>query len=123
MAEATVVDVGLKEHIQAAIKIILDEMDISSVQPLGDRVLVKPMEKEFVQKTASGRLFVVEGDDKRARMHLVLGVGKVAAEDHDLKVGDIVVAGRYVGHPIEWRRENYRLIAGQDILGTLNTDD
>ncbi len=122
MAEATVKDSELKEHIQSAIKIILDEMDISSVQPIGDRVLVKPMEKEFIQETASG-LFVVEGDDKRVRMHLVLGVGKVAAEDHDLKVGDIVVAGRYVGHPIEWRRENYRLIAGQDILGTLNTDD
>lgn len=119
MAEATVKHDELREHIQAAVTIISDELGIAEFTPVGDRVLCKPMEKEFVQKR--GLLFVVEDDDKRARFNLVVAVGD---EVEGVKPGDVVISGRYVGHPIEWRGENFRLFPLQDILGVYyDTDD
>ena len=118
MAEATVRHDELRYMIQAAVSIIADELGIAEFKPMQDRVLCKPMEKEFVRK--EGLLFVVEDDDKRARFHLVVAVG---SNVEGVQVGDVVITGRYVGHPIEYNHESFRLIPEDDLLGVYHDSD
>ena len=118
MAEATVHHDALRAHIQAAITIIADELGIDQFKPARDRVLCKPMEKEYVAKV--GLLYVVEDDEKRARFNLVVAVG---ADVKDVAVGDVIITGRYVGHPIEYNGEAFRLFPEADVLGVYHDPD
>lgn len=79
-----------------------------SIQPLGDRVIVQPIEAE--QVTASGILIpdTAKGEKPQQGSVIALGTGKVIvdgkelANPHDfLKVGDIVLFGKYSGDDVK----------------------
>ncbi len=118
MAEATITRDDLREHVQAAVRIIVDDLLPADFMPVKDRVLCKPMEREYLEK--EGSLFVIRDTDNRARFNLVVGVGSTV---EDITVGDIVLTGRYVGHPLEFEGESFRLTPAQDILGIYHGPD
>jgi chaperonin GroES len=75
------------------------------ITPLGDRVVIRPMEQE--QVTASGIVIPDTADKDKPQEGEVIamgkgGIGKDSVNPHDyLKVGDKVLFGRYAGDDIK----------------------
>ena len=75
------------------------------IQPLGDRVLVHPIEKETT--TASGIVIPETASGEKPQEGIVLAMGKGGigkdAEDPSkyLKVGDRVLFGKYAGDDVK----------------------
>ena len=69
------------------------------IQPLSDRVLVEPREAET--KTASG-LYIPDSAKEKPQQGKVVAVGK-GKKDHNMtvKVGDIVLYGKYSGSELK----------------------
>lgn len=84
------------------------------IEPLGDRVVVQPMEQE--QVTASGIVIpdTASGEKPQEGMVLALGkggIGKDCANPTDfLKVGDKVLFGKYAGDDVKLKNKD-----GKDI--------
>lgn len=76
-----------------------------SIQPLGDRVVVWPMEAE--QTTASGIIIPDTAKGEKPQEGLVVAVGKggvgedCADPSEFLKVGDKVLFGKYAGDDVK----------------------
>lgn len=76
-----------------------------SIQPLGDRVVVRPLEKEHI--SSSGIVIPETSSKEKPQEGVVLalgkgGIGKDCANPSDyLKVGDVVLFGRYSGDDIK----------------------
>lgn len=100
----------------ALLDAIEEHISVSDFKPYGDRVLVKPMEREHIQKR--GELFVVQDQENKSRLNLVLRVGSSVSAD--LSPGDVLITGRYVGHPQTIMGENLRLIKDEDLLAVLD---
>jgi chaperonin GroES len=91
----------------------------SKLQPLADRVLVKPMEKE--EKTKSGIYLPDTAKEKpQEGKVLAVGPGKMSEDGKriamDLKVGDIVVYAKYGGTEIKIDDEELIILRESDIL-------
>ena len=94
---------------------------MSSLKPLADRVLVKPDEAE--QKTASG-LYIANAQEKPQRGTIVaVGAGKVNDKGEripmDVKVGDVVIYGKFGGNEVKVDGEKYLLMRADDIYAVV----
>lgn len=90
-----------------------------NLQPLGDRVLVKPLEAE--EKTKGGILLPDTAKEKPQEGKVVaVGKGKVMengkVEPLEVKVGDIVLYGKYSGAEISKEGDEYLFVKEDDIL-------
>ena len=87
------------------------------IQPLADRVLVRPAEAE--QKTASGIIIPDTAKEKPQRGE-VLAVGK-GTKDNEMtvKVGDNVLYGKYSGTEIEIDGEKLMIMKESDIYAII----
>jgi chaperonin GroES len=80
------------------------------IQPIGDRVVVRPLEKE--QVTASGIVIPDTASGEKPQEGVVIalgkgGVGKDTANPHDfLKVGQKVLFGKYAGDDVKLKDKN-----------------
>jgi len=80
------------------------------IAPLGDRVVVRPMEQE--QVTASGIVIPDTADKDKPQEGVVIalgkgGIGKDCANPQDfLKVGDKVLFGKYAGDDVKLKDKN-----------------
>ncbi len=87
-----------------ATKKVLPKLQIT-IQPIGDRVVVLPLEVETT--TASGIVIpdTAKGEKPQRGVVLALGKGGIGKESPDpstyLKVGDEVLYGRYAGDDIK----------------------
>ncbi|OGN96082.1 MAG: co-chaperone GroES [Chloroflexi bacterium RBG_13_51_18] len=91
----------------------------TKLQPLADRVLVKPMEKE--EKTKSGIYLPDTAKEKPQEGEIVaVGPGKMTDEGKripmDLKVGDKVIYAKYGGTEIKVDDEEMMILRESDIL-------
>lgn len=89
-----------------------------NLKPLGDRVLVKPAPAE--QKTASGLYIASNAQEKPQRGEIVaVGAGKLDDNGNrlpmDVKVGDVVIYGKYGGNEVKVDGEDYLLMRADDI--------
>lgn len=80
------------------------------VKPIGDRILVQQLKQEEV--TASGIVLPDSADkEKKAQGKIVaLGAGS-EIERLGLKVGDVVVFGKYSGEEIEVDKQEYKILS------------
>jgi chaperonin GroES len=93
-----------------------------NVKPLGDRVLVQPLEEEEVKEGG-----IIIPDTAKEKPHkgtvVALGTGKIDENgkriDFNVKIGDKVVISKYGGTDIEIDAENHVIIRQDDILGIL----
>jgi len=90
-----------------------------NIQPLGDRVLVKPLEAE--EKTKGGILIPDTAKEKPQEGEVVaVGKGKSQGDKVvplEVKVGDKVLYGKYSGTEIRGRDgEEYLILREEDIL-------
>ena len=92
----------------------------AKIQPLGDRVLVAPLEAE--EKSAGG-IVIPDGAKEKQQRGKVVAVGKGrAGEDGkitplEVKAGDEVLFGRYSGSEIKIGANEYLIVKEDDILG------
>lgn len=91
----------------------------AKLQPLADRVLVKPIEKE--EKTKSGIYLPDTAKEKPQEGEVIaVGPGKMTDEGKripmDLKVGDRVVYAKYGGTEIKVDEEEMMILRESDIL-------
>ena len=94
----------------------------SKIQPLGDRVLVEPLEAE--EKTSTGIIIPDTAKEKQQRGKVVaVGKGRVNDEGKitplEVKAGDEVLFGRYSGSEIKVGSGDYLIIKEEDILGII----
>ena len=88
-----------------------------NIKPLADRVVIKPTPAE--EKTLSGIIIPDSAKEKPLKGE-VLAVGNgTKDEDMVLKVGDIVLYGKYAGTEIEIDGEKYLIMRQSDVLATL----
>ena len=92
------------------------------LRPLGDRVLVKPEKAE--QKTATG-LYISSGAQEKPQRGEVIAVGAGKLDDKgeripvDVKVGDVVIYGKYGGNEVKIDGEEYLLMRDSDIYAVV----
>ena len=87
------------------------------IQPLSDRVLVLPQEAET--KTASG-IYIPDSAKEKPQQGKIVAVGK-GTKDHDMtvKVGDIVLYGKYSGSELKYEGNDYLIMREEDILAII----
>ncbi|MBQ9058279.1 MAG: co-chaperone GroES [Atopobiaceae bacterium] len=92
------------------------------LQPLGDRVLVKPAPKE--EMTASG-LYISSGAQEKPQRGTVIAVGAGKLNDEgermamDVKVGDEVFYGKFGGNEVKVDGEDLLLLRADDIYAII----
>ena len=88
-----------------------------NVKPLSDRVLIKPTPAEEV--TATGIIIPDTAKEKPLR-GTVLAVGPGTKDEAmQVKVGDVVLYGKYAGTEVEIDRETVLIMRQSDILDIL----
>ncbi len=91
--------------------------------PLGDRVLVKPAERE--EQTKSG-IFLPDTAQEKPQEGTIIEVGPGRVTDDgkripmDLKKGDMVLYAKYGGTEIKEDGEEYLLLTERDILAKVS---
>ena len=93
-----------------------------TLKPLGDRVLVKPAPKE--EKTSSG-LYISSGAQEKPQRGKVVAVGEGKRDQDgnripvDVKAGDEVFYGKFVGNEVKVDGEDFLLLRADDIYAII----
>ena len=88
-----------------------------NIQPLADRVLIKPAPAE--EKTIGGIIIPDTAKEKPFKGE-VMAVGQdTKDEEMVLKVGDIVLYGKYSGTEIEVENEKYLIVRQSEVLAVV----
>ena len=97
-------------------------MSNQKIQPLGDRVLVEPLEAE---EKSSGGIVIPDTAKEKQQKGKVIAVGKGRLNEDgkltplEVKVNDQVLFGRYAGTEIKVGAGDYLIIKEEDILGII----
>jgi chaperonin GroES len=92
------------------------------LRPLQDRILVKRVEEET--KTAGGLFIPETAKEKPQRGEIVAAGNGKKTEDGkvlplDVKVGDIVLFGKYAGTEVKVDGEDYLMMREDDLLAVV----
>ncbi|MCX2727424.1 co-chaperone GroES [Thermomicrobium sp. 4228-Ro] len=95
----------------------------TKIRPLGDRVVVKPIQKEEVTK--SGIVLPDTAKEKPQRGQVVaVGPGRLTDDGKrlpmEVKVGDEVLFAKYAGTELKIDDEEYLILSEKDILAILS---
>lgn len=91
-------------------------------QPLGDRLVIKPVEQE--KQTKSG-IVLPDTAKERPQEGVVQAVGPGRTTDEgkrvpmEIKSGDLVLYSKFAGTEIKEEEEEYLILSERDILATI----
>ncbi len=94
----------------------------TGIRPLGDRVLVKAVERE--EQTKSG-IFLPDTAQEKPQEAIVLAIGNGKLLDNgtrvaiDLKEGDRILYSKYSGTEVKQAGDEYLILRESDILGVI----
>jgi chaperonin GroES len=87
------------------------------IKPLADRVLVEPMAAE--EKTASGIIIPDTAKEKPSKGK-VMAIGNGTKDEvMQVKVGDVVLYGKYAGSEITIDGKDYLMMRQTDIMAVI----
>jgi chaperonin GroES len=92
------------------------------LQPLGDRVLVKPLEQKEMKRSG---IIIPDTAKEKPQEGLVVATGKGKTTDDgkvlpmDVKSGDKILYGKYSGSEIKLDDQEYLIMHQEDVLGLL----
>jgi chaperonin GroES len=97
------------------------EKTTMKIRPLGDRVLVEPIE-EAEQKV--GGIIIPDSAKEKPMQGKVIAVGKKTDKDgkeqpFDVKAGDTVLLPKYGGTEVKLDGKKLQLVREEDLLGVL----
>ena len=89
------------------------------VRPLGDRVLVEPVEEK---EAMVGGIYIPDAAKEKPIKGKVIALGKKYDKDHkelafDVKVGDEVLLPKYGGTEVKINDKKLQLVREEDLLG------
>ena len=93
-----------------------------AIKPLDDRIVVRALEAE--EKTAGGILLPDTAKEKPQKGKvLAVGAGRLTDDGRrlplDVKVGDVVLHGKYAGTDVKWNNEELKILRENEIHGIL----
>jgi len=84
------------------------------IKPLADRVVVKPLEAQ--EKTVSG-IIIPDSAKEKPQRGTVMAAGPGTKDDKmEVKVGDVVLYGKYSGTEISLDGKDYLIMKQTDIF-------
>ena len=84
------------------------------IKPLADRVIIKPQDAE--EKTASG-IIIPDSAKEKPQRGTIMAVGPGTKDDKmEVKVGDVVLYGKYSGNEISVGGDDYLIMKQSDVL-------
>ena len=87
------------------------------IKPLADRVVIEPKEAET--KTASG-LYIPDTAKEKPQQGIVAAAGPGKKDEAmEVKVGDVVLYGKYAGAEVTVDGKKYLIVRQSDILAIL----
>ena len=92
-----------------------------NIRPLGDRVLVEPIEEK--EQTVGG-IYIPDSAKEKPMQGKVIAVGKKLDKDgkeiaFDVKKGDTVLLPKYGGTEVKLDGKKLQLVREEDLLGVL----
>ena len=90
------------------------------IKPLGDRVLVEPVEEK---ETSKGGIIIPDSAKEKPQEAKVIAMGTGKRDDDgkiipfEVKVGDIVLTAKYGGTDVKLNDKTYKILSTSDILG------
>jgi chaperonin GroES len=93
-----------------------------AIKPLSDRIVVKVIEDT---EQTSGGIFIPDSAKEKSQKGEVVatGTGKVLEsgerEPLDVKVGEIVLYGKYAGTDVKIGNETLKILSIKDVLGVI----
>ncbi len=87
------------------------------IKPLADRVLVEPMQAE--EKTKSGIIIPDTAKEKPQKGTVVAAGPGTKDEKMEVKVGDVVLYGKYAGSELSVEGKDYLMMRQSDILAVI----
>ncbi len=93
-----------------------------NVKPLGDRVLVEPVEEKEVKK---GGILIPDTAKEKPQEGIVRALGTGKTDDNgkklafEVKVGDRVLVSKYGGTEIKLDGKEYKILNSDDILAVI----
>ena len=89
---------------------------IMNIQPLADRVLVKPASAE---EKIGGIIIPDTAKEKPLRGEIVAAGNGTKDEAMELKAGDTVLYGKYAGTELEFEGEKFLIMRQSDVLAVI----
>jgi chaperonin GroES len=94
---------------------------MTKIRPLGDRVLVEPIE---VKEMSKGGIIIPDNAKEKPMEGKVIAVGKKLDKDgkeikFDVKVNDKVLLPKYGGTEVKLNDKTYQLVREEDLLGVI----
>jgi chaperonin GroES len=92
----------------------------ANIKPIGDRVLVKPLEEKEVKK---GGIIIPDSAKEKPQEGEVVALGTGKLDDKGVKIaftvkkGDKVLISKYGGTEVKFDGESYLIMREDDILG------
>lgn len=93
-----------------------------NVRPLGDRVLVKPVEEK---ESSKGGIIIPDSAKEKPQEGKVIAVGTGKIDDNgkvipfNVKKGDRVLMPKYGGTEVKIGEESYQIVREEDLLGVI----
>ncbi len=93
-----------------------------NIKPLGDRVLVEPLEEKEVVK---GGIVIPDSAKEKPQEATVVALGTGKFDDEgkkipfEVKVGDKVLMSKYGGTDIKYEDKEYKILSASDILAVV----
>ncbi|PAY99949.1 MAG: co-chaperone GroES [Spartobacteria bacterium AMD-G4] len=93
-----------------------------NIRPLGDRVLVKPLEEKEISK---GGIIIPDSAKEKPQEAQVVALGTGKRDDDGklieftVKVGDKVLVSKYGGTEVKVEGDSYTIMREDDILGII----
>jgi chaperonin GroES len=93
-----------------------------NVKPLGDRILVEPVEEKEVKK---GGIIIPDTAKEKPQEGIIRALGTGKLDDNgkkipfEVKVGDRVLVSKYGGTEIKIDDKEYKIMSGDDLLAIL----
>ena len=87
------------------------------IKPLADRVVIEPQEAQT--KTASG-LYIPDTAKEKPQQGVIVAVGPGKTDEPmEVKVGDVVLYGKYAGTEVNVDDKQYLIVKQSDILAII----
>ena len=93
------------------------------IKPIGDRVLVQPLEE---QETKKGGIIIPDSAKEKPQEGKVIAIGTGKTDDNgkkipfEVKKGDKVLISKYGGTEVKINGVNYLIMREDDILGIVD---
>ena len=94
---------------------------MAKIQPLADRVLVRPVAAE--EKTIGGIIIPDSAKEKPLRGEVIAVGNGTKDEAMVLNAGDQVLYGKYAGTELEYEGEKFLIMRQSDVLAILNNKE